>query len=273
MSDLAPVRLDISPDGAAIVTLDRPEKRNAFDELMVSALAETFETLRAADHVRVVFLKGSGRSFCAGADLEWMERQGRHSQEDNEADAFALAEMLRALHELPILTVALVHGGAYGGGSGLVAACDTAIAVAGSHFAFTEVRLGLTPATISPYVVKAIGARQARALFATGRPFDAERALAIGLIHEIVPDLDGLSKAQERLADLAFSAAPGAVGAAKQLVADVAGRAIDVSLSRDTARRIAERRAGDEGREGLAAFLEKRAPAWAPQPESSEVPE
>lgn len=258
-----PVLLDISPDGAALLTLNRPERRNAFDEIMIEALSEAFETLRAADHVRVLFLKGAGAAFCAGADLEWMRRQGAHTQEDNEADALALADMLRRLHALPMLTVALVQGGAFGGGAGLVAACDYAVATDGARFAFSEVRLGLTPATISPYVVAAIGPRAARALFATAMPFDARRALEIGLIHEIALDANDLARREERLADLAFAAAPGAVADAKALVDDVTGRPIDHALGQETARRIARRRASPEGVEGLSAFLEKRDPAWA----------
>lgn len=266
MLEPEPVILDVSPDGAAFVTLNRPERRNAFDELMVAALSDTFETLRGADHVRIVFVRGAGTTFCAGADLEWMKRQGRHDMAENEADAFALAQMLHRLHSLPQFTVALVQGGAFGGGAGLVAACDYAVAVDGAKFCFSEVRLGLTPATISPYVVEAIGARAARALFATAMPFDARRAFEMGLLQELALDMNDLSKREERLADLAFAAAPGATRDAKQLVRDVSGQTIDAALMHETARRIAHRRASDEGREGLAAFLEKRAPDWAPKP-------
>jgi methylglutaconyl-CoA hydratase len=265
MSDENPVLLDISPDGAAVITLNRPDRKNAFDEFMVEALTEAFETMRGADHVRVVFLRGAGTTFCAGADLEWMKRQGRHDMADNETDAMALAEMLHKLHNLPQLTVALVQGGAFGGGAGLVAACDYAIAIDGAKFCFSEVRLGLTPATISPYVIAAIGARQARALFATAMPFDARRAYELGLIQEIAVDLADLAMREERLADLAFTAAPGAVADTKALVSDVAARPINHALMNETARRIALRRAGDEGKEGLAAFLERRTPSWAPR--------
>jgi methylglutaconyl-CoA hydratase len=257
------VLLDVSPDGAAFVTLNRPARKNAFDELMIADLSDAFETLRVADEVRVVFVRGKGSTFCAGADLEWMRRQGHHGQSENEADALALAEMLHRLHRLPQFTVALVQGGAFGGGAGLVAACDHAVAVDGARFCFSEVRLGLTPATISPYVVQAIGPRNARGLFASAMPFDARRAFEIGLVQELAVDLDDLSRREERLADLAFSAAPGATREAKQLVDDVAGRPVDQALMRETARRIAARRASEEGREGLAAFLEKRPPSWS----------
>jgi methylglutaconyl-CoA hydratase len=265
MSDANPVLLDISPDGAAMVTLNRPERKNAFDEAMIEALSETFETLRVADHVRIVYLKGAGTTFCAGADLDWMARQARHDMADNEIDAMALATMLNRLYLLPQFTVALVQGGAFGGGAGLVAACDYCVALANARFCFSEVRLGLTPATISPYVIEAIGARQARALFATAMPFDGRRAYELGLVQELAVDLNDLSAREERLADLAFTAAPGAVEASKQLVRDVTERAIDNGMLHETARRIAQRRASDEGREGVAAFLEKRAPNWAPK--------
>jgi methylglutaconyl-CoA hydratase len=262
MLEEPPILLDVSPDGAAIVTLNRPDRRNAFDELMIAALDDAFETLRGADHVRVVFLRGKGGTFCAGADLAWMQRQGRHDVSENEADALALAAMLHKLHTLPQFTVALVQGGAFGGGAGLVAACDHAVAVDGARFCFSEVRLGLTPATISPYVVAAIGPRHARALFASAMPFDARRAFEIGLVQELAVDPDDLARREERLADLAFAAAPGAVREAKALVDDVAGRPVDASLMRETARRIAARRASEEGREGLAAFLGRRDPSW-----------
>ena len=257
-----PVLLDVSPEGLAVVTLNRPAKRNAFDEQMIAALSDAFETLRVADHVRVVFLRGSGESFCAGADLDWMRRQGAHSRDDNETDARALASMLKALHDLPQLTVALAHGAAMGGGAGLLAACDIAVAVASTAFRFSEVRLGLTPATISPYVVEAIGPRWARALFASGAPFDGLFAERIGLVHFTVPDEAGLEAMMKQFAGLAFEAAPGAVADSKMLVRDVAHRPITDGLLRDTARRIAERRASDEGKEGLTAFLEKRAASW-----------
>jgi methylglutaconyl-CoA hydratase len=175
----------------------------------------------------------------------------------------ALATMLHQLYSLPQMTVALVQGGAYGGGLGLIAACDQAVAVEGARFAFSETRLGLTPATISPYVVEAIGPRHARALFASAALFDAAHGLKIGLLSQVVPDLDGLAKAEETYAREISTCAPGAISAARQLVADVAGRPIDASLRAMTARRIADRRASPEGREGLAAFLAKRKPDWA----------
>lgn len=257
-----PVLLDVSPDGVAVVTLNRPAKRNAFDEAMVAALADTFETLRGADAVRIVFLRGAGEVFCAGADIDWMRRQGQHSREDNETDARALAGMLRALHELPQLTVAVVKGAAMGGGAGLVAACDVAIAHAATKFCFSEVRLGLTPATISPYVVAAIGPRWANALFATAETFDGAYAEKMGLVHYSCADEAEMEGLMKHMTGRVFEAAPGAVADSKRLVRDVVGQPITERLGHETAKRIADRRAGAEGKEGLAAFLEKRKPNW-----------
>jgi methylglutaconyl-CoA hydratase len=193
-----------------------------------------------------------------------MRRQGRHDREDNEADALALAAMLKALWDLPQLTVAMVRGAAIGGGAGLAATCDVAVAHAGAQFRFSEVRLGLTPATISPYVIRAIGPRWAQALFASGVGVDAEQARAIGLVHYVEPDDAHFEARAEAFATAAFHNAPGAVADAKQLVRDVAFSTIDQALMHDTAKRIAARRQSAEGREGLNAFLEKRKPHWDP---------
>lgn len=257
-----PVLLEISPEGVAVVTLNRPERRNAFDELMIAQLAETFETLKGADHVRIVFVRGAGEIFCAGADIDWMRRGGERTVADNEDDALALARMLRHLHDLPQLTVAVAHGAAMGGGAGLLAACDVAIAVKATKLRFSEVRLGLTPATIAPFVIEAIGPRHAKALFASGEGFDAAYAEKIGLVQYVVDSEAALRPLMEQLTELALAAAPGAVSDAKALVRFVTGHKIDDALSRETAKRIAARRASAEGREGLAAFLEKRKPEW-----------
>jgi len=256
-----PVLLEVSGEGIAVLTLNRPAKRNAFDELMIANLSEHFETLKGADHVRAVFVRGAGETFCAGADIDWMKRGGERTEADNEADALSLARMLKHLHDLPQLTVALVHGAAMGGGAGLVAACDVAVAVKDAKFRFSEVRLGLTPATISPYVVEAIGPRMARALFATGEAFDGAYAEKIGLTQYTVDDMAGLALMMEHLSGLALAAAPGAVADSKSLVRFLADE-IDDRVLKETARRIAKRRASSEGREGLAAFLEKRKPEW-----------
>jgi methylglutaconyl-CoA hydratase len=268
-----PVLLNVSTAGIAVLTLNRPAKRNAFDELMIANLSEHFETLKGADHVRAIFIRGAGESFCAGADIEWMKRGGERTEADNEADALALARMLKHLYDLPQLTVALVHGAAMGGGAGIVAACDVAVAAKDAKFRFSEVRLGLTPATISPYVVAAIGPRWAKALFATGESFDGAYAERVGLVQYTVEDQAGINAMMEHLSGLAMGAAPGAVADAKALVRFLvddatrprtltAGHVIDEHVIKETARRIAKRRASSEGREGLAAFLEKRNPEW-----------
>ncbi|MDR3509042.1 MAG: enoyl-CoA hydratase-related protein [Caulobacteraceae bacterium] len=259
----APVRLEATLEGVATVTIDRPHRRNAFDAPTIAALTEVFETLHGAEGVRVVFLRGEGGHFSAGADLDWMRMAADWSEDDNRDDAMGLAKMLKALDDIPALTVALVEGSAFGGGAGLVAACDIAVATADSRFAFSEVKLGLTPATISPYVVRAIGPRAATGLFATARVFGAEHALAIGLIEEVAADAPGIEAIKTRIAGEIMACAPGAIGDAKQLVKDVAGKAIDHALMEETARRIARARVGAEGKEGVAAFLEKRKPAWA----------
>jgi methylglutaconyl-CoA hydratase len=257
------VRIEGTHDGAVTVTLNRPAKRNAFNADLISAMAEAFETLRGAEGVRVVFLRGAGGMFSAGADLDWMREAVDRTESDNREDAYAMAHMLKALWDLPHLTVALVEGGAFGGGAGVIAACDAAIATTDAKFSFSEVKLGLIPATVSPYVVAAIGPRAARGLFATGQVFDAEQALRIGLVGEVVADAAALDAAQARIASEVTACAPGAVADAKQLVSDVFGREIDRKLMEETARRIAAARVGPEGQEGVRAFLERRKPAWA----------
>ncbi len=269
MSETDPIILDASPAGVAVVLLNRPEKHNAFNADVIARLSDVFETLHAADDLRAVFIRAAGRSFSAGADLDWMQAAARYDHADNETDARALADMLHRLYHLPQLTVALVDGACMGGGCGLVAACDVAVASKGAMFRFSEVRLGLTPATISPFVIDAIGPRHARALFATGAAFDADEAHRIGLVHEVVEDAPALDRRAEALAAAAFDTAPGAVADAKALVRDVTHREIDASLANMTAKRIADRRASQEGREGLAAFLEKRRPSWANDTDAS----
>jgi methylglutaconyl-CoA hydratase len=264
MSQDAPVKLDVSPAGVAVVTLNRPDKHNAFNAEVIAGLSDIFETLRAnEDGVRIVFLRGAGKSFSAGADLDWMKSAAHYTEADNEEDAMALATMLKRLYELPQLTVALVHGAAMGGGAGLLAACDVGVVMKNASIRFSEVKLGLTPATISPFVVRAIGPKWARALFASGEGFDGAFAYHIGLAQYVVEDMEELTAMEEHLAQLAFAAAPGAVADAKQLVDDVYGREIDHGLSVHTAKVIAKRRSSVEGKEGLAAFLERRKPNWA----------
>ena len=256
------ITFEATQEGLAIVTLNRPEVHNAFNAELIAELTDVFTMISEQTTIRMMILRGAGDSFSAGADLRWMKLAALNSREDNETDAMRLAEMLRRLNEMPQMTLALVQGAAMGGGAGLVAACDIAIAYANAQFRFSEVRLGLTPATISPFVIQAIGPRMARALFVTGESFDAAYAERIGLVQYVVESRDQMAELEEHLARLVFAAAPGAVADAKRLVGDVAGQPIDNSLMHDTARRIAARRASEEGKEGIAAFLDKRAPSW-----------
>ncbi|HKT53827.1 MAG TPA: enoyl-CoA hydratase-related protein, partial [Caulobacteraceae bacterium] len=263
-SDL--VQIEGGPDGGAsgdvTVWISRPAKKNAFDSTTIAALHQAFETIHGQDHVRIVFLRGRGGNFSAGADLDWMRSAFDLTEAENHADAMALARMLKQLYELRPLTVAVVEGGSFGGGVGLVAAADAAIATKDARFGFTEVKLGILAATISPYVIRAIGPKLAKILFATGRLFDAAYAEKIGLVQEVVADAEALEAAQKRwLADVKVCA-PGAVSEAKRLVDDVVDRPIDHHLMDETARRIAAARVSAEGREGIRAFLDKRKPNW-----------
>lgn len=261
LSDL--VLIEATPEGVATVTINRAAKRNAFNAEVIAALHEAFKTLSDADGVRLVFLTGAGASFSAGADLEWMKAAVDWSESENREDAMGLASMLKALHDLPQLTVALIDGPAFGGGAGLAAACDMAVATERSTFAFSEVKLGLTPATISPYVIRAIGARNAKRLFATGQVFGAAEALGYGLVSQVVPDATGFDAVRTELGAAIKACAPGAVADAKALVNDIEGAEIDRGVMEETAKRIAARRVSEEGREGVTAYLEKRKPGWA----------
>lgn len=256
------VQIDATADGVVFVTINRPQKKNAFDAATIAALYEAFETLQGADRVRVVFIRGAGGTFSAGADLNWMRDAADWSESDNRDDAMGLAKMLKALHDVPALTVALVEGAAMGGGAGIVAACDMAVAVEGARFAFSEVKLGLIPATIAPYVIEAVGARRARQLFLTANIFDADYAAHAGLIDMVLPE-GSVDEFISMLTDSLSANAPGAMGDAKRLVNDVAGEEIDNRLLDETAKRIARARVSVEGQEGVRAFLDKRAPSWA----------
>jgi methylglutaconyl-CoA hydratase len=257
------VSVDSTSEGAVTVTMRRPEKKNAFNAELIGALKETFETLRDQEAIRVVFLQGEGGAFSAGADLEWMRDAVERTESDNRDDAMQMAVMLKHLYDIPALTVALVDGGAFGGGVGLAAACDMAIATSSAKFAFSEVKLGLVAATISPYVVAAIGPRKSRRLFASGEVFDAALAQAIGLVDEVVADAVALEAAKQRIADQMRACAPGAIGESKALVAHIIGRHIDHALMEHTAKVIATKRVGEEGQEGVRAFLAGRKASWA----------
>ena len=254
------VLLNTTRDGVAVVTLNRPKVHNAFNPQVIEKLSDIFRTLRTADTVRVVMIDGAGPSFSAGADLAWMRAAAEKGPREDTGDT---AEMLWRLHTLPQVTIALVHGAAMAGGCGILSACDIAIATKTASFALSEVRLGIIPAVISPYVIRAIGARAAHRYFLTAERFDTATAHALGLVHIVVDDNDALAKESERLVQQIFTCAPGAIAAAKELIGVVAGHPIDSHLRADTSRRIAERRASDEAKEGLSAFLEKRKPKWA----------
>ena len=245
----------------ATVTLNRPRVHNAFDDATIGLLTRAFDDIGRRRDVRVVVLAGQGESFCAGADLAYMKRCAGFSPAENEEDARALARLLSALDRLPQPTVARVHGPAYGGGVGLVAACDVTLAAETASFALTEVRLGLIPAVIAPFVIRAIGESQSRRFILTGARFDAGTAARIGLVHEVVP-AGALAERSEAVAAMLLRGAPAAHRRAKALVRAVSGKPIDEALAGDTARRIAEARASADGREGITAFLEKRPPRW-----------
>src|SRR5260221_5099340 len=245
----------------AIVTLNRTEVRNAFDDVLIANLSKVFLEIDKDETVRVMVLAGAGKAFCAGADLNWMKRMAGYGYEQNLADARALAEMLAALDRMPKPTIARVHGPAFAGGTGLVAACDIAVGTPEAKFCFSEAKLGLSPATISPYVMRAIGARAASRYFLTAEAFRAEEALRIGMLSALVPAAE-LDATVEGLVQHLLAGGSEAHARIKGLIRDVAGRPVDEGLRDDTARRIAEIRASAEGREGIASFLEKRKPKW-----------
>ena len=247
--------------GVARVTLNRPEVRNAFDDALIASLTQTFQALDADKDVRAIVLAGNGPAFCAGADLNWMRRMADYGYDENLRDAAALAGMLAALDRMTKPTLARVHGPAFAGGTGLVAACDIAIGTPLAKFCFSEAKLGLSPATISPYVIRAIGERAARRYFLSAEVFGAEEAYRLGLLSGLVAE-EALDKAVDELLGHLLAGGAQAHAKIKDLVRAVAGRPIDAALKDDTARRIAEIRASPEGREGIASFLEKRKPSW-----------
>ena len=246
------------------LNLNRPDRHNAFDEALIAELTNVLEQAAQAAGLRAVVLAGNGPSFSAGADLGWMRRQADATQEDNLRDALALARLMRTLDDLPVPTIAAVHGSVFGGGVGLVAWCDIAIASEDARFGLAEVRLGLLPAVISPYVVSAIGPRQARRWFTTGEHFDARRALAMGLVHEWVP-ADQLAASVDHQVGLIAQAAPGACSQVGDLVRQMALITDPVQQDAVNSALIAALRAGPEGREGLEAFLNRRKPFWSAQ--------
>jgi len=247
--------------GVATLTLNRPEVRNAFNDEVIAELTQAFSALGARPELRAIVLAANGPAFCAGADLNWMRRMADYTRDENLADAGKLAEMLRVIYDCPKPTIARVQGDVFAGGMGLVAACDMALSVDSASYCLSEVRLGLIPATISPYVIRAMGARAAQRYFLTAERFSAAEALRIGFVHEVVP-AEALEVRLAELVQALVGASPNAVREAKRLVQQVAGREIDAALIAQTVEGIADIRASAEGKEGVQAFLQKRKPGW-----------
>lgn len=254
------ISIEMNKHGIARLCLNRPEVHNALNDIVIQELYDAFDMLGRHTDVRVIVLTGAGKSFSAGADLTWMQRAAAQSQAENQADAVRLAHMFDTLNTCPKPLVGLVNGAALGGGVGLVACCDIVVASTKATFGLTEVKLGLTPATISPYVIAKIGAARARRYMLTAERFDAATAQAIGLVHEVADDIDAAAKP---ILDALLANGPAAMADTKRLIRDVAGRDLTPELRDMTAARIAARRASDEAREGMAAFLDKRKPNWA----------
>lgn len=255
------VLFSVDQYGVATVTLNNADKHNAFDDTIIATLTNTFNTIAARDDIKVVVLASIGKSFSAGADLAWMKRMANYSYEDNLKDANALAEMLYALNFLPQPTIAKIQGAAFGGAVGLASCCDIVIAADKASFCLSEVKLGLIPATISPYVVNAMGLKACRRYFQTAERFFADKAMQLGLVDEVT-SLETLDSEVGKMISTLLNNAPLAVRAAKQLAFDVAYQPIDQKLLKNTSERIATLRVSAEGQEGLGAFFEKRTPAW-----------
>ena len=254
--------LQVTNDGRiARITLNRPDVRNAFNDEVIAELTRAFTEVGASPEVRCIVLAANGSAFCAGADLNWMKRMANYSRDENLADAAKLAQMLRTIHECPKPTIARIQGDVYAGGLGLVATCDIAIAAQTAGFCVSEVRIGLIPATISPYLIRAMGARAAHRYFLTAERFDAAEALRIGFVHEAVA-ADALDAKVAQIAKSLIGMSPNAIKECKQLLREVAGREIDAALIERTVAGIADIRASEEGREGVQAFLQKRKPKW-----------
>lgn len=253
--------LKIRTEPVSTITLNRPEVRNAFNDEVIAELTQAFTQLGRDPQVRAIVLAAEGPAFCAGADLNWMRRMADYTREENLADAAQLAEMLRVIYTCAKPTVARIQGDVYAGGMGLVAACDMAVSVDSANYCLSEVRLGLFPATISPYVIRAMGARAAHRYFLTAERFDAQEAHRIGFIHSMV-SAEALDAKVAELTQALVSASPEAVTACKQLLQDVAGRDISAGLIAQTVQGIADIRASAQGKEGVQAFLQKRKPSW-----------
>lgn len=247
--------------GIATITLNRPNVQNAFDDELIEKFLSLLDQIENDQKIRVVILTANGRNFCAGGDLNWMKRMAKYTHEQNLADAQQLATLMHKLNSLNKPTIALVHGAAYGGGAGIIACCDIALATNDANFCFSEVKLGLIPSVISPYVIAAIGERAARRYFLTAENFNAQEAHRLGLIH-IIAHADELNNIKDKIIKHLLQNSPNAIIGAKQLAQYVANKTINKELIEETAKRIADIRISPEGQEGLSAFLEKRSPKW-----------
>lgn len=262
MSAYEHIELDVSRQGVAVVLINRPDLHNAFNPQVVAELTDAIDLVSKTPEVRFVIFRGAGDVFSVGGDKEWTKAALGYTEKENEEDAYAMANMLRKLYEMPQTTLAMVHGDARGGGLGIVAACDIAIAVQGAEFCFTDVARGILPATIAPFVVEAIGPRWAKALFLTSETFDAGFAEQIGLVQYAVENETEMEELAEYLASLTFKAGPSAVANTKELVTYVMSEPIDNSLMGSIAKRSAKQRVSSEGKEGLTASVEERLPHW-----------
>lgn len=262
MSDNTYVQLTVNAQGVAQLTLNRPQVHNAFDDQIIEALISGLEEVENNPKARMLIVRSNGTNFSAGADLAWMKRMANNSHEENLQDAARLALLMEKLNNLSKPSIGLIQGAAYGGAVGLAACCDMVIACEDARFCLSEVKIGLIPAVISPYVVQAIGERQARRYFLTAEPFSAATAKQFGLVHEVVSSVDLLDDACNRLTAALAKNSPQAMQAAKALIFAVSNRVIDQTVINDTAARIADIRVSEEGQEGLGAFLEKRKPNW-----------
>ncbi len=267
MSEEKSLKLEVTPQGAGVITLNRPDIHNAFDDQLIKDLTRALQKLDEHDKARVIVLKSEGKSFSAGADLNWMRKMADYSWNENYMDSLALATLMQTLHGLRKPSIGIVQGAAFGGGVGLVACCDIVIASEQALFCLSEVKLGLIPAVISPYVIKAIGAREAHRYFISAEKFNALTAQRIGLVHEVVA-AEKLNESADALIATILSNGPEAIRAAKDLIRTVESSTSEEELIRTTAQKIADIRASKEGKEGVSAFLEKRQPNWLESKES-----
>jgi methylglutaconyl-CoA hydratase len=255
------VKSEIDARGVAWVTINNPDKHNAFDDQVIAQLTQAFAAIASNADVQVMVLSSAGKSFSAGADLNWMQRMADYSYEENLRDSHALAEMLYTLNTMPQPTIARIQGAAFGGAVGLISCCDIAVATDRASFSLSEVKIGLVPATISPYVIAAIGERASRRYFTTAERFDAQTAKQLGLVSELT-EIDALDSKVEEIITALLANSPTAIKAAKQLIFEISGKPVDQILIEQTCETIAAIRVSKEGQEGLKAFLEKRSPKW-----------